>query len=394
MEDCPSQETSELTLLQCQVVNHLLELIENSNKRNFVNRSKVEDKVKNLEAKLLNVNIGIEAVKAQLKESERENRQKAKLLEESEEKLEKLSRRLAACPWTPYAITQKHHFNEQPGVHDCLCVICGEDMKLHSSSHNSPEVPAYESSVVQSDQRSSGAMERIRSLEEEVRQLTERNATLQRFEVERLSKESFEEQLVLNSKTFGLLLEQAEQMAQDYDDLKEKYMALEIKYNDTCTKHEVEVKDLWTREQEALEKVIEQVNALERKEELKEQNEIGLEIDKHYKSIIELKKVQMEKLEGDLSQAERQINILKENRKAAIDNSDKTLDDIIKKEIRDSDKVKRLIELVQQKKEELTNERQMQEMWISELEVASKAYEQEKSYGKTMAKEVKGWCNE
>ena len=137
MEDCPSQDASEPILLQCQVANHLLELIENSSKRNLVNGSKTENKVKNLEA-----NIELEALKMQLRESERENRQKAKLLEESEEKLEKLSRRLAASPWTPYAITQKHHFNEQPGVHDCLCIICGENMKLNNSSNNSPEVIA------------------------------------------------------------------------------------------------------------------------------------------------------------------------------------------------------------------------------------------------------------
>ena len=246
----------------------------------------------------------------------------------------------------------------------------------------------------QSGQRSREVMDKIHSLEEEVRILTEKNAALQRLEAEQLSKESFGEQLVLKSKTFELLLEQAEQMAQDYDDLKEKYTALEIKYRDACTKHELEFKDLWTREQEALEKVIEQVIALEKKEEAKEQNEIGgVEIDKHYKSIIELKKTQIEKLEGDLAQAERQINILKENRKAAIDNSDKVIDDILKKEMRDSDKVKKLIELIQQKKEELASERQMQEMWISELEVASKAYNQEKTYGKTMAKEVKCWCD-
>jgi hypothetical protein len=245
----------------------------------------------------------------------------------------------------------------------------------------------------QSDQRSGEVTEKIHSLEEEVRILLDKNTALQRVDAERISKESFGEQLVLKSKTFELLLEQAEQMAQDYDDLKEKYIALEIKYRDACTKHELELKDLWTREQETLEKMIEQVIALEKKEEVKEQNEIGVEIDRHYKSVIELKRTQMEKLEGDLAQAERQINILKENRKGAIDNSDKIIDDILKKEIRDSDKVKKLVGLIQQKKEELASEKQMQEMWISELEVASKVYNQEKSYGKTMAKEVKCWCD-
>lgn len=140
MEDCPSQEASEPILLQCQVASHLLELLENSNKRNLVNGSKVEDKLKSLEIKLLNANIGLEAVKARLKESEKENIQRMKLLNESEEMLTKLNRRLAACPWTPYALTQKHHFNEQAGVHDCLCIVCGEEMKPRDSPHNSSEV--------------------------------------------------------------------------------------------------------------------------------------------------------------------------------------------------------------------------------------------------------------
>lgn len=140
MEDCPSQEVSEPILLQCQVASHLLELIENSNKRNLVNGNKGEDKLKSLEIKLINANIGLESVKAQLKESEKENLQRMKLLAESEEKLTKLNRRLATCPWTPYALTQKHHFKELVGVHDCLCIVCGEEMKPRESSHNSPEV--------------------------------------------------------------------------------------------------------------------------------------------------------------------------------------------------------------------------------------------------------------
>lgn len=225
-------------------------------------------------------------------------------------------------------------------------------------------------------------------MEEEVRLLLEKNAAMQRREAERLSKESFTEEIVLNSRTFGLLLEQAEQMAQDYDDIKEKYILLEMKYRDSCIKHEQELKELWTREREALEKVIGQVNELEHKEEVKEMDETEIEVDKHYKKIIELKGIQIEKLEGDLLQAEKQLSILKEEKKAVMDDTDKTVEDILKKEAKDSDKVKKLVELLQQKAVELASEKQMQETWISELEVTSKAYEQEKNYGKTVAKEV------
>lgn len=244
---------------------------------------------------------------------------------------------------------------------------------------------------MQSDPKSAELAEKIRCLEEEVRLLLEKNAAMQRWEAERLSKESFTEQTVLNSRTFGLLLEQAEQMAQDYDEIKEKYTALEIKYKDSCIKHEQELKEFWSHEREALEKVIEQMSELERKEDAKEMGETETEVDKHYKKIIELKKIQIEKLEGDLLQAEKQLNILKEEKKAAVDNTDKTIEDILRKETKDSDKVKRLVEVLQEKVGELASERQMQETWIAELEVASKTYEQEKNYGKTLAKEVTTW---
>eukprot|EP00826_Nyctotherus_ovalis_P065300 TRINITY_DN9596_c0_g1_i10.p2 TRINITY_DN9596_c0_g1~~TRINITY_DN9596_c0_g1_i10.p2 ORF type:complete len:238 (-),score=115.58 TRINITY_DN9596_c0_g1_i10:706-1419(-) len=230
-------------------------------------------------------------------------------------------------------------------------------------------------------------VEKIRNLEEKAKALAEKNAELQRREAEMFSKESFDEQLILNSKTFGLLLEQAEQMAQDYDDLKEKHAALEAKYRDVCIKHELELKDLWTREKDSLEKVIEQVSVLaaQQKEEAKE--EVENEVERHYKRTVELKHGQIAKLEEELLQMERQIGILKQDRKV-VDGSEKAVQEILKKEMKDSEKIKKLAELLQQKIGEVVSERQMQDMWISELEVATKAYEQERTYGKTVAKEV------
>lgn len=230
-------------------------------------------------------------------------------------------------------------------------------------------------------------VEKIRSLEEKAKALAEKNAELQRREAEMLSKESFDEQLILNSKTFGVLLEQAEQMAQDYDDLSEKYAALEARHKDVCSKHELELKDLCAREKESLEKVAEQVSALatQREEEAKE--EVASEAERHYKGIVELKQRQIAKLEEELLQMERQVGILKQDRKA-VDNSEKVVQEVLKKEMRVSEKIKKLTELLQQKMGEAASEREMQDMWISELEVATKAYEQERAYGKTVAKEV------
>lgn len=47
--------------------------------------------------------------------------------------------------------------------------------------------------------------------------------------------------MVLESKTFDALLAQAEQLAQEYANLKEKHSALKAKYNERCRKCEEEL---------------------------------------------------------------------------------------------------------------------------------------------------------
>ena len=48
----------------------------------------------------------------------------------------------------------------------------------------------------------------------------------------------------LNSITFGRLLEQAERMAQDYADLKEKYIQVKYLYRELYIKYEKELKEI------------------------------------------------------------------------------------------------------------------------------------------------------
>lgn len=243
---------------------------------------------------------------------------------------------------------------------------------------------------IQGDPKSEELVEKMQGLMEEIKLLTGKNIELLRAEAERVTKDTFEENQVLNSKTLGILLEQAEQMAEDYNQLKEKYLGLKTKYKEECERHEAELKEAWEREREAIEKVLEQVEnfTTDRKTKSEEQNEVESEVEKHYKSISEINKEKITKLEADLSQAERQIEIHKKDKKGIINNSNKTIDEILNNEPKDSDKVKKLTELLQQKMSELANEQQMQEMWISELELASKAYDQEKNCNKIMSKEV------
>ena len=97
---------------------------------------------KSLEAKFMRQSLELDMTKANLKRAEDDTKQKFKAIEELEGKVEKLSERLKISPWTPYALIQKHHFDHQPGPHDCLCIVCGERMKgvPVESSGDSPEV--------------------------------------------------------------------------------------------------------------------------------------------------------------------------------------------------------------------------------------------------------------
>ena len=129
MEENTSQEISESILFQSKAVNRLMDNLENSTK---VKSVMTEDRFKSLELKLANANAELDFLKVRLKEAEDDNKQKAKTIEETNEEFEKLSRRLDSCPWTPYALIQKHQFNEVIGTHTCQCIICGEEIKNHT----------------------------------------------------------------------------------------------------------------------------------------------------------------------------------------------------------------------------------------------------------------------
>ena len=206
----------------------------------------------------------------------------------------------------------------------------------------------------------------------------------------RLEKVKFEEDLVLESQTFKELLKQAEQMAEDYADLKEKYASSQMKYKELCAKHEADYKEAIVQERKRIELIIEQLGTAIITEQGKSESklEIETEIDKHYQNIIQANKDQITKLEGDLAQAEKLIETLKNDKKNVVNGPDKSIDDIVKNGLKDSEKVKKLAELLQQKTNDLTNEKAMQEMWISELEVASKAYDTEKTRNKTISQKV------
>lgn len=229
-------------------------------------------------------------------------------------------------------------------------------------------------------------------MEEEIKLLIARNAELRHGAAERLSQTEFTENLVLNSRTFGVLLEQAEQMAQDYAKLKNKYALAESKYKELNKKHELELKEVFIQERKYLEQMMEEITTSVRmdskKQEGAEEMVVTPEADKYYKDSLELYKVQIESLEKDLMQFRKQLETLKKDRDVKVTAIDKMVEDIHKSESRDSEKVKKLIDLYQQKVLELENEKQMSEMWISELEVASRAYDQEKERNKALSQEV------
>jgi chromosome segregation ATPase len=127
-EDLLNQDIPESATTQGHLLTHLLELLDNSTNHKTC-EEKIGDKynsLESLESRLVNTSAELESMKGLLKDAKNQLKQKSKALEEAEEKVEKLSQRIDACPWTPYALTQKHHFNQQAGPHECLCIVCGE----------------------------------------------------------------------------------------------------------------------------------------------------------------------------------------------------------------------------------------------------------------------------
>ena len=80
-----------------------------------------------------------------LRKAEEEGREKDQKLEELEERVGKLTRRLQTTPLVPYAIFEQKHFGKTVLPHECKCVYCGENVqpRVNSSSSDSPEVALH-----------------------------------------------------------------------------------------------------------------------------------------------------------------------------------------------------------------------------------------------------------
>lgn len=144
--------------------------------------------------------------------------------------------------------------------------------------------------------------------------------------------------------------------------------------------------------------------------QIDQRNSLG-EAEKYYKNIIEQQKVTHSMLEADLGRAEKQIEILKKERKIFTIKEDLNAlsKDILPEQPKtilplNADNLKALANneklahkdngqeklsiLLQQRTQELQSERQMAETWIAELEVTSKAYDSEKRKNKQLLQQV------
>jgi hypothetical protein len=83
-----------------------------------------------------------ELLSARLRKAEEEGRDKDQKLEELEERVAKLTRRLQTSPLVPYATVERKYFSKTIAPHECKCVYCGENVqpRAGTSSSDSPEV--------------------------------------------------------------------------------------------------------------------------------------------------------------------------------------------------------------------------------------------------------------
>ncbi len=254
-------------------------------------------------------------------------------------------------------------------------------------------------------------LEKNKGLEEEIQRLKAENIELRRDIYEKQSKmvhffpvfwpvqdtesvtkniQELTEEMVLNSTTFGTLLGQAEQMAQDYVELKGKYSNVKARYKELCIKYENDLKEVLHQEAKRVQQIIDEVTAAsaqsEKASESPEQAALKAESERYYRNVIDLHKANIATLEADLVQAKKQIEALKNDRKKATE----VVKDVVTftNGEKDSEKIEKLTAALQQKSQELAGEKQMGDMWISELEVTSKAYDQEKKKNKLLSQEV------
>jgi hypothetical protein len=122
-------------------------------------------------------------------------------------------------------------------------------------------------------------------------------------------------------------------------------------------------------------------------------NPLG-EAEAYYKNTIEQQKVTLSMLEADLGRAKNQIELLKKERVMHNIKEDlHTISSADKSQAATTQSQEKLNALLQQKTQELQSEKQMSESWIAELEVTSKAYENEKRKNKQLLQQVSKFLN-
>jgi len=191
--------------------------------------------------------------------------------------------------------------------------------------------------------------------------------------------------MILNSSAFNKLVEEGKQMAKYCIKLKEKNAMNKMRLKEMSIKYENDLKEAINQETKKIQQIIDEVNiVLMHPEKIPEPNDqqfYKTEAEKYYKINTDLHKSQISSLEVNLQQAEKQIAALQKDRK-------KLLEPIDPAKLSSENSADQLKKLLQQKITEFQSEHEMAEMWMSELDITTKAYEQEKKKNKTLSEEV------
>lgn len=195
------------------------------------------------------------------------------------EELEKLNfnlkRRINTHPSLPYINFEKKMFNKMVEIHECICHVCGEGLKIkiptpienkevedivmhNSFSSNNPLIKSDENLIILTNEN-----ERLKE------RLTELHEILER---QKLESNLTEEKLV-SSKPFKMLLSQAEQLLHLIDSLKELNSELNRQKVELSKEKELEIKAI---EQKHLERTQELEGIILEQRKTLEKNKISI----------------------------------------------------------------------------------------------------------------------
>lgn len=195
------------------------------------------------------------------------------------EELEKLNfnlkRRINTHPSLPYINFEKKMFNKMVEIHECICHVCGEGLKIkiptpienkevedivmhNSFSSNNPLIKSDENLIILTNEN-----ERLKE------RLTELHEILER---QKLESNLTEEKLV-SSKPFKMLLSQAEQLLHLIDSLKELNSELNRQKLELSKEKELEIKAI---EQKHLERTQELEGIILEQRKTLEKNKISI----------------------------------------------------------------------------------------------------------------------